>query len=268
MGWFEAILFGIIQGITEFLPVSSSGHLAIAHRLGLSEGLPEELEMTFDVLLHGASLVAIVVAFWPDITDAWRRGMRFWLLLAVGIVPTGVVGLMMRGVVEESSKSLLLIGIAYIYTTILLAASQYVSRRREAAEGTIDDPGKLGMRHAVTVGLLQISTLFPGVSRSGTTVAAGLFSGLSPRMAVSYSFLVGLPLIAAVTVKDGLRGGYGELIAAVGFGPIALSWLVCLVVSYLSIIALKLVVGKRLLHWFAAYCGALAILCLSLYAWS
>ncbi|TVR16253.1 MAG: undecaprenyl-diphosphate phosphatase [Planctomycetota bacterium] len=263
MHWLEAVIFGIIQGATEFLPVSSSGHLAIAHRLGLSD-LPESLEMTFDVLLHGASLIAIVIAFWPDILDAIKRGPRFWTLLAVGLVPTGLVGLMIRGVVEDFAKVILLIGIAYIYTTVLLATSQYLSRRREAAQGMIDDPASLRFRHAAIVGAMQITTLFPGVSRSGTTVAAGLFAGMTPRLAVSFSFLTGLPLIAAVTVKDGVRGGYGALLEAVGFAPLALSFVVCFVVSYVCIIALKLIVAKRLLHWFAAYCGGLAVLCITL----
>lgn len=263
MHWLEAIIFGIIQGVTEFLPVSSSGHLAIAHRLGLSD-LPEDLEMTFDVLLHGASLIAIVIAFWSDIIDAIKRGPRFWTLLAVGLVPTGLVGLLIRGAVEDFGKMILLIGIAYVYTTVLLATSQYLSRRREAAEGMLDDPGALRFRHAAIVGAFQITTLFPGVSRSGTTVAAGLFAGMSPRLAVSFSFLTGLPLIAAVTVKDGVQGGYGDLMEAVGFAPLALAFSVCLVVSYACIIALRLVVAKRLLHWFAAYCAVLAILCIAL----
>lgn len=262
MNLLEAVVFGIIQGATEFLPVSSSGHLAIAHRLGLGSQLPEHLEMTFDVLLHSASLLAIVIAFHKDLLDALQRGPRFWLILAFGIVPAGLAGLVLRDLVDGASKYFLWIGIAYLFTTAMLFFSQIVSRRHQQRTALNDDPGQLTIKQAGFVGGMQIFCLFAGVSRSGTTVASGLMVGMSPRLAVSFSFLIGTPLLLAATTKDAVRGGYGELAQAIGWSPLLAAWVVCAVVSYLCILALKLMVAKRLLHWFALYCLLLALLCL------
>ena len=103
MNWFEAILFGIIQGVTEFLPVSSSGHLAWPTVMDSAKGC-QELEMTFDVLLHSASLVAILIAFHKDIIDGLKRGPSFWMLIIIGMVPAGIAGLLIRDWVDSASK--------------------------------------------------------------------------------------------------------------------------------------------------------------------
>jgi undecaprenyl-diphosphatase len=261
MNWLEAILFGIIQGATEFLPVSSSGHLALAHRFGLSDELPQHLEMTFDVMLHSASLVAILCAFRTDIMDAIKRGPSFWFVLAFGIVPTGMAGLLIRDWVDGASKNFLLIGMFYIFTASLLFVAQRLSVKRESQSTLSDDPASITVKQASFVGFMQILCLFAGVSRSGTTVASGLISGMSPRLAVSFSFLIGMPLLIAATGKDALDGAYGELAQAIGWGPVILASLVCMGVSYACIIALKTMVKKRMLHWFVFYCGLLAILC-------
>lgn len=260
MNWFEAILFGVIQGATEFLPVSSSGHLALAHRFGLGE-LPEHLEMTFDVMLHSASLLAILFTFRRDILDAIKRGPRFWFILAFGIVPTGIAGLLIRDWVDSASKNFMLIGAFYVFTATLLFIAQRLSVKREHQQTLSDDPSSITVKQASFVGFMQILCLFAGVSRSGTTVASGLIAGMSPRLAVSFSFLIGTPLLLAATGKDAIDGAYGELAEAIGWGPVIVASLVCMAVSYACIIALKTMVKKRMLHWFAFYCAMLAILC-------
>ena len=137
LGYGEAILYGLVQGVTEFLPVSSSGHLKIAHRLGLGE-IPAALEMPFDVLLHAATLVAIVIAFFPDILAACRRGKNFYLALACSVIPAGMAGLFGSSVVQWVGESYLAVGICYVYTAILLVVAQRVSVRLNAAPASAD----------------------------------------------------------------------------------------------------------------------------------
>ncbi|MEE2901679.1 MAG: undecaprenyl-diphosphate phosphatase [Myxococcota bacterium] len=263
LGYFEATCYGLIQGVTEFLPVSSSGHLKIAHRLGLG-AIPPELEMPFDVLLHGATLIAIGIAFFPDIIAAIRKGINFYMVMAISIVPAGLAGLFGRSVVHSVGESYFGVGVCYVYTAILLYFAQVVSRRRTLVE-TNQLPDELlnsvTRKQAVYVGLFQVLALLPGVSRSGSTVAGGLLGGMSSALAVSYSFLVGLPLIAAAAAKDALDGGFSHLISVIGWGPILVAFVSSVISGLLSIALLKLVVGRNRLHWFSVYCMALAIAC-------
>ena len=253
----EAALYGVIQGVTEFLPVSSSGHLAIAHLLGLGS-LPEELELPFDVLLHAATLVAIAVAFAPDIWRAARLGPRFWAILAIAVVPTGIFGLFAADLVRAAGNSWWVMGTCYVITAVLLVVAE--RRNRVQADHT-EDLRSVTARQALMVGLLQVPALLPGISRSGATIAGGLLAGLGPALAVSFAFLAGLPLIAAAAAKDAVDGGFTALVEVVGWGPLIVAFVAAVVSGIASIVLLKLVVRGRRLVWFAGYCLLVAVTC-------
>lgn len=253
----QALVYGLIQGVTEFLPVSSSGHLAIAHLLGLGS-LPKHLELPFDVLLHGATLVAIVAAFAPDIWRALRLGPRVWAMLLIAVVPTGIAGLVGKDLVEGAGDRWWVMGICYLVTAGLLVLAE---RRSAAMASHEEDLRALTPRQALIVGLLQVPALLPGVSRSGATIAGGLLAGLGPVLAVSVAFLVGLPLIAAAAAKDAIDGGFGALLEAVGWAPLAVGFIAAVVSGLVSIVLLKLVVKGRRLVWFAGYCATVAVAC-------
>ncbi len=267
----EALAYGLIQGVTEFLPVSSSGHLALAHQLGLGR-LSEELELPFFVLLHTATLLAIAVAFRRPIAAACRWNPRLHLCLLVSVVPAGLGGLLGKSAVEAVGDSWWALGGCYLLTAALLTAAERISVRRRADEDapSAAEPSSpsaeqqlaaVGPRQALWVGVLQIFALLPGVSRSGATIAGGLLGGLAPAAAVSYAFLVGLPLMAAAAAKDALDGGFSALANDVGLLPLAVAFGAALGSGLASIWALKLVVGRRRLVWFAAYCALVATAC-------
>lgn len=262
LGYGLAAFYGVLQGVTEFLPVSSSGHLKFAHRLGIGE-LPPDLELPFDVMLHAATLVAIAVAFAKEILLAARRSLRFYVLFMVAVVPAGLAGLFGKHLVMQVGASFYGIGASYVLSTVLLALAH-----KKMQSGIVDSMGdaleNIETKQAALVGGLQVFALLPGVSRSGSTIAAGLIGGLKPELAVAYSFLVGLPLIAGAAAKDALDGGFSRLIEAVGVGPIAVAFVASLVSGLLSIALLKLVVGRRRLDLFAAYCGLLALVAFGL----
>ena len=256
----EAVFYGLIQGVTEFLPVSSSGHLAMAHLLGLGT-LPKDLELPFDVLLHAGTLVAIGVAFAPDIWRALRLGPRVWGILLIAIVPTGIFGLVGKELVEGAGERWWVMGICYLITA---GALVYAERRSQARVDHIEDLREVTPGQALVVGLFQVPSLLPGISRSGATIAGGLIAGLGPVLAVSYAFLVGLPLIAAAAAKDAIDGGFTALHQAVGFAPLALAFTVSVLSGLVSIVLLRLVVKSRRLVWFAGYCVLVAIACFAL----
>jgi len=260
----EAFVYGLIQGVTEFLPVSSSGHLAIAHNLGLGN-LPKESELPFDVLLHASTLLAIGIAFRREIRAALAWNPRFYLCVLMSVVPAGMAGALGKKYVEAAADSWWILGACYGLTAVLLTVAEHVSRKRHPVPDDrppFETLGQVGFKQALWVGMVQVIGLLPGVSRSGSTIAGGLFGGLRPSLAVSYSFLVGLPLIAAAAGKDALGGGMGRLIEQVGVGAIAVAFVTALVSGLGSITLLKLVVGKRRLVWFGGYCGLLGLVCL------
>lgn len=274
-----AVAYGLIQGVTEFLPVSSSGHLKLAHRMGLGQ-LPTQLELPFDVLLHAATLVAIAVAFRSDIAAAIRllvgrstmpkERTRFALVMAIAVVPTGLVGLGASPLVAWFGRSFLAIGCCYLITAAFLWVAHRKGKGGDAGADAASSPkarnpqellAGIRPRQAAWVGCLQIFALLPGVSRSGSTVAAGLVAGMGRRLSVSFSFLVGLPLIFAAAAKDALDGGFGRLLDAAGAGPLVAAFGAAVLAGWLAIWALKFVVAKRALHWFSGYCVLVAIAC-------
>ncbi len=261
----EAALYAVIQGLTEFLPVSSSGHLRIAHLLGLGN-LPDDTQFSYDILLHGASLLAMIIAFRREILLALRPERRLWTALAIAVIPTGLAGLLASPLYRAAGRSWWIIGAFYLVTATLLTVSEQRSRRLRAADqqtgpATIEELTAISWQQATWVGGLQLLAPFAGVSRSGSTIAGGLWSGLRPAVAVAFSFLVGIPLIAAVTAKDIVDGGLAALHGAVGSGPLLVGFALCLAVSLGAIALLRLMVRTRRFWWFAVYCFILALVC-------
>lgn len=273
MSFFHSILLGLIQGIAEFLPISSSGHLAIAeHLLGLKDAgaVPE----FYDVLLHLGTLLAVFVAYWPEIRDIileFFRGIRdiahhstptpvpparrMILLIIVATLPLFVV-LPIKDKVESLSGSMVFIGLALLVTGVLLFASDRVRRgRKNEASATMLD--------ALLVGVGQAIATMPGISRSGMTITAGCFVGYERRFAVRFSFLMSIPAILGANIlslKDAIDAGidWSQL-------PVYLVGVItAAVVGYLCIRLLKMIADKGKFGFFAYYCWVVGTLTLIL----
>lgn len=258
MTWFEAVFLGVIQGLTEFLPVSSDGHLSAAEML-----LPAfaQVGVLFDVMVHLGTLVAVVVFFRKtlaqDATGLFasdpRRRRESWklaLLVIAGTIPTGVVGLLLKRTVEETKRDPHFVGAMEIGTGLFLLLSLAArDRGRERAETTVWD--------SVLIGIVQGLAVLPGLSRSATTIAFALLVGLSRRWAVTFSFLLLLPaVLGASTIELGSawRERGGAFFAGSDFAKYVGGAAVAGVVGYFAIGWLvRAVVAKRL-HWFAIYC--------------
>ncbi len=194
----KLLLLGLLQGLTEFLPVSSSGHLAIFQNLVGFDSPP----LGFDLVLHGATLIATLLFFrktWWRVLVEWLSGWRFppgrrkpgwktgWAILA-GTVLTAGIGLPLKGAVEGAMGSLSIVGgLLIVNAGILFLAGRFAYRPQKAS---------LNMKAGLGVGVVQGLAVFPGISRSGSTICAGLFLGLDPKDAFDFSFLMSLPAIA------------------------------------------------------------------------
>jgi undecaprenyl-diphosphatase len=263
----QAVLLGILQGLTEFLPVSSTAHLALAQSLIPGFAQPGIL---FDVLLHLGTLAAVAVYFrgriaetaaglvasdLPVRRDAWK--LVGLLALAVGL--TGIVALPLRKLATETMSDFRTIGVSLCGTAIVLSAAQAVGRRRGEAGRALSE---VRVRDAALVGVCQAaSAVFHGFSRSGNTISVGLFSGMSRRTAAEFSFLLSIPTILAAAAVENVTAyhHHPEALAAGAWPVYLVGMAAAAVVGYAAIAALlRLVVSMRLLP-FIAYTGLLGL---------
>ena len=266
--WLEALVLGIVQGATEYLPVSSSGHLVIAqHLFGL-----EEPALFFDIVLHLGTLVAVVWYYRKDILElvletfaalrnlasghSWKEtlqsypGFRFALLIVVGTIPTAVIGLAFEDTFERLFGSVRLVGLMLILTgTVLLLTRLARNGGRDAAGMTWID--------ALLIGVVQGLAITPGISRSGITIATALLLGIERETAARFSFLLSIPsILGALMLRfGGANDGVGTTALVVGFSAAALTGYFCLAL-------LVRLVKRGRLSWFAPYCFTLGLLAL------
>ena len=269
----SSVLLGVIQGVTEFLPVSSSGHLAIAEHLlnvsGASASPP-----FFDVLLHLGTLFAVFAAYWEDIRDMGleffygvsdlvhrttpRRvppARRMILLIIVGTLPLFAV-LPIKDTIESLGDNMYFVASALLATGCLLFASDHVRRGRKTEKSAT-------MLDALLVGVGQALATCPGISRSGTTITAGCFVGFDRKFAVRYSFLMSIPAILGANIlslKDALEGDILWAEVPIYLVGVAVS----AVVGYACIRLIRLVADKGKFGFFAYYCWLAGIVTLAL----
>ncbi|MFV0464915.1 MAG: undecaprenyl-diphosphate phosphatase [Lachnospiraceae bacterium] len=282
----QAILLGLIQGLTEFLPVSSSGHLAIAQIL---LGIETDTSMLFNVLLHVGTLIAVFIVFYKDIfhlllegisilidifynflvlirkmfrhsSENYRRIVRngyrkFAVLVIVSTIPTGIIGFVAADVVEAASAMLIVPGVCLIVTGILLLISDRIP------EG-IKTPKQVSYSSAFFIGICQGVATLPGLSRSGTTITACLFGGFQRKFAVKYSFIMSIPAILGALILE-LKD-----ITLVSNSPDQILFylagmLTAAIVGYICVKLMLIIVRKRKFTYFAIYCfiiGSVAII--------
>ncbi len=270
MSVFEAFILGLIQGLTEFLPVSSSGHLAIASAFfGIVDN-----NMAITIILHVGTFLAIAAAYFKTIVNLvkefcvmlWRlvtfkklqlkeNKYRLYIVyIIIATIPAAVVGYFLDNYVESAFGSLSLIAMMLMMTGLLLVLSAKLSKHTKGAIAGLG-PGK-----AFVVGLFQMCAIFPGLSRSGTTMTGGVVMGLKKEEALEFSFLLALPMILGSVVMK--FGDIKDTLAVTDPIAMAVGFATALVVGYLSILLFNATVKKGSIVWFAAYCwiaGAILI---------
>ncbi len=258
MNWIEALLLGIIQGLTEFLPVSSSGHLELAKFVLGDTSLPEE-SLLMTVVLHAATAISTIVVFRKDVAEIlrglfqfkWNDETIFSLKIVVSMIPAGLAGVLLESEIEGLfGGRLMLVGSMLIITAILLLLADRAKTTQK----------KVGYLDALIIGISQAIAIMPGISRSGATISTSVLLKIDRSKAARFSFLMVVPLILGAMAKDLLSGEIayqsGQMIPLiVGFvaafftGILACTWMIALV-------------KKARLSWFAFYCfiiGGVAI---------
>ena len=249
----QSIILGLVQGLTEFLPVSSSGHLIVFKKLfGIDQ---EQFGLTFDIALHFATLIAVFIVFWPDILAILKKPLqKLTGLLIVATIPAVLVGLFLDDYIERISQSGGFLGIAFLVTAALLYFSQKAKKRAKKIE-------TMSYTDAAIIGVTQGIAVMPGISRSGSTTSAGLFLGMEKEDSLRFAFLMSIPVIlgsAVMGVKDIVSEP--EMIA---WGPIIAGMIAAGVSGYFAVRFMLNFFKKRSLNVFAVYTAILGILILA-----
>ncbi|MCY3742107.1 MAG: undecaprenyl-diphosphate phosphatase [Candidatus Poribacteria bacterium] len=269
----EAILLGILQGLTEFLPISSSGHLVLAQQfLGLKEPL-----VFFDVMLHVGTLAAVLVVYREAIgklaiggvstlvdTEFWRKPssrfntspeLKFIWLILLGSIPTGVIAVLFKSELESFFDEVRLVSIMLILTGVIL---QLPRLRRQGVDSSDTSTQKLKTWHAPLIGIAQGFAITPGISRSGTTISLALFLGIPAKAAAEYSFLLSIPaILGAVVLKIRDVGDTTIPLYIMGAGMLA-----SFIVGYIALRFLLVVLNRGKFSLFSYYCVALGLVSL------
>lgn len=265
MDWIEALILGLVQGLTEYLPVSSSGHLQIGQLL-LNDGVPFDGGLTFDIVVHVATVLATLVILWKEIVwllkgffkFEWNDEMRYVVNILVSMIPIGIVGLCFKDQIEAIFEGTLVVGVCLCITALLLALTHfYKPQERE----------HISPLHAFIIGIAQACAVLPGLSRSGSTIATGLLLGNSRKSLAQFSFLMVIPPILGEALLDfkHIFMPSAEYLAEHGAEvPIpTLSLVVGFVAAFVSgcfaCKAMIALVRRCSLIWFAMYCAVLGI---------
>ena len=284
MEWFEAILLGLVQGLTEFLPVSSSGHLEIGKVL---LGVETTDDLLFTTMVHAATVLSTIVVFRAEIwglikgffcgirdirivkTDGKRTLLcndqtDYLFKIAVSMIPILIVGLFFKDKVESIFGSIHVVGYALVMTALLLFFSDYASRPgRKSVFPVSESRNGISYLQAFAVGLGQAFAVIPGLSRSGTTISTGLICGVRREAMAQFSFLMVLVPILGETFLEIVGGEFGA--SSVGVLPLALGFVSAFLSGLFACRVMVTLVKKAKLSWFALYCLVAAV-CIFIFA--
>ena len=256
MSWWEALILGLVQGLTEFLPVSSSGHLEIGQAL---LGTAGEENLTFAIVVHAATVLSTLVILWKEVaqlfkgtftTPKWNEDKNYVAMILVSMIPVFVVGMFFKDQVESLFGSgLPIVGICLCVTAILLYFSEWLSKRRAGVGHEV------GYKDAIIIGLAQAVAVLPGLSRSGTTIATGLLCGVKKESVTKFSFLMVLIPILGEAFLELLDVLSGEVVASsIGILPLLVGFVAAFVSGCLACRFMINIVRRQKLIYFAIYC--------------
>ncbi|MDR0289876.1 MAG: undecaprenyl-diphosphate phosphatase [Treponema sp.] len=264
MSIINAILLGIIQGLTEFLPVSSSGHLVLFQKIFSVE----EPALLFDTMLHVGTLVAVFAVLWKDIWAILKKPIQpltAYLILAT--IPTVIAALVFRKPLERAFETGEFLGFCFLITSALLATAELLSKRQGA---TLKKHGEMNWLDSLVIGVMQAIAVIPGISRSGATLSGALSRGLNRDFAARFSFLMSIPAIlgAAVfhlkdLVKDSAATEAAEAAnSGIGAGAMVAGTLAAAIVGFFAVRLMLKIIREKSLWGFAIYTGILGLLVL------
>ena len=260
MDTLQAIILGIVQGLTEFLPVSSSGHLQIANEI-LGTDLDPEGNLAFSLTLHAATVLSTIVILWAEIAKlvkgifsrTFTEEQAYLIKIVISMVPVGIVGLFFKDYIEAAFSTIAVVGVTLLITSALLAFAYYAKPRQKQT---------ISYRDSFIIGLAQAVAVLPGLSRSGSTIATGLLLGNNKQSVAQFSFLMVLPPILGNALLDCLKGDFGGGVEAL---PMISGFIAAFVTGCIACKWMINIVKRGKLIWFAVYCALAGLVALAAY---
>ena len=261
MDWLQALILGLVQGLTEFLPVSSSGHLAIGREI---LGVEAAEDLVFEITVHVATVLATIIVFrkqiWKLLCGLFKFKYNdetdYILKICVSMIPVFIVGMFFKDKVESLFSSLLVVGLALVVTAMLLLFSDIYGGRGKVAARQYRNG--IGWWQALTVGIGQAFAVIPGLSRSGTTISTGLLCGVKREAVAQFSFLMVLVPILGEAFLDLVGGDVAA--SSVGTLPLLVGFLAAFVSGLFACKVMIALVKKAKLRWFALYCAVVGLI--------
>lgn len=254
MSILEAILLGIVQGFSEFLPISSSGHLVLLQKIfGIKEGA-----LTFDIALHLATLVAVMVVYRKKIIEIIKKPFsKLPVYIVLGTIPIGILGLLFNDIIERFFETGATLGVGFIFTGLILMLAENIGKKERDLE-------KMKASDPLLIGTAQAVAMLPAVSRSGMTISSALALGIERKTAADFSFLLSIPAILAAVVLDVykmVKTGENTL-SAIGVAPIIVGMIFAAVCGYFAVRTMLKLIQNRKLKYFSWYLWGLGALVL------
>lgn len=269
MSYFEAIILGLVQGLAEFLPISSSGHLALLQQWF---GIQEDKVLLFAVLLHVGTLISVFIVYWRDIAElivelfltikdlCTGKGLRLQerpvrklgVMIIVATIPTGIIGILFNDLFDSLYNSIIPIGIGLIITGFLLVMAERMGASNRGIE-------QMNFRNALFIGTVQGIAICPGISRSGSTLFGSLICNLDRKFAVKFVFLISIPSILGSAVMEApaaLESGFDMA----QLGPVLVGMIVAAVSGLIAIKTMIKIVSDKKLNYFSYYVWALGLI--------
>ncbi len=270
MSIFQAFILGIVQGITEFIPISSSAHLALVP-YWLNWQLPEEAAFVFDVLVQMGTLVAVIIYFYKDIAliirsffkGIWQKKpfstseSKIGWYIIIATLLSGVIGVLLKDRVEYAFSNPFLIAVFLLVTAVIMALAEWWQRKPREDQ-------KVNALDAVIIGLFQTLAIFPGISRSGATISGGLFRGINRESSARFSFILSIPIMLAAGLLSLMD--LFKLPDLSQFLPVmAIGFVVSAIVGYFAIAWLMKFISRKPLYYFSIYCVLISSVTLIIY---
>lgn len=256
MLWWQAMVLGLVQGFTEFLPVSSSGHLILVRELmGLNTG---ESFLLFDVMAHLGTLVAVAIVLFRPILDLFKKPYKNLLMLVVATIPAVIIGFACKGFIEDYFSTAKYLCFFFALTAILMLVSEFVAKRNKS-------PKDLNWGSAIAMGLMQGVGVFPGVSRSGSTIFGGTVAGTDSKKIATFSFLMSIPIICGSLLLSIIDVAQAGTIAYIDWFSIFVGAATAFASGYIAVRVMLKIIAKANYKWFSLYLAVVAILTFTFY---
>ena len=254
--WLQALILGIIQGLTEYLPISSSGHLTI---FGTLFGFDGEENLRFAIAVHAATVLSTIVVLWKEIWDIlkgifkfrWNEETKYFAKIILSMIPVGIVGVLFKDYVEEIFGSgLFIVGCMLLLTAALLCFSYFYKPKQKE---------NISFKDALIIGITQAIAVLPGLSRSGTTISTGLLLGIKKENIAKFSFLMVIIPILGETFLDLMKGDFSSQNTGISGGSLAIGFVAAFIFGTIACKWMLNLVKKGKLIYFAYYCVVVGV---------